>query len=475
MVVAKVVDYFARELLVSEGAPMPTRETHPENRAEHGTKAKKKLIGEMLVEGGFVEQGQVDEAIRMQEERGGKVGEILIDLGYLDVQTFALFLAKQPGVPSIDISQYRTSSELYSLIPADFAVTHEIFPIDKMGKLLTVGMLCPLDSATIEELEHLTGLKVSALLCDPTDIRNVIREHYQREGEAASDADPASALSRIESTVKLQNVAKLLRHLDTLPTLPRTVEKVRNAIEDPDVSVGDVSDIISLDPPIVARLLKLANSAAYGFASRVDSVRLACSLLGLQELAVVVLSSAVVDIIEKSKHIDYARFLDRSIFCATAARQIAKARARDSAGGAFTSGLLHDIGRFALAEAVPARYAKIDKSLEGDTLLGAEEEALGIAHPEAGYILARNWQFPEEIAEAIRFHHTPDLAVEAKDLAAIVALAALLAEAGDREQGLEEDRLALLAPVLKILEFDEADALGIYEDTVTSLQEDAKQ
>lgn len=395
----------------------------------HSQQERKMRLGELLIAEGIVDFECVAEALKVQREEGGKIGEILIGLGYLDAKTFARFLAKQPGVASIDISKYGAPDALCSLIPRDYAVAHEVFPIDKMGKLLTVGMVCPLDTATLAELEKTTGLKVKALLCDPDDIRRAIQEHYPKADVEPAHEPARPSVADLQSVVKLEGVARLVRRIDSLPTLPQTVQRVREATEDPSVSTADMAEIIATDPPVAAEVLRLANSAAYGFLSRAESITRACVLLGLREIAGVVLSSAVINTIEQSGDFDHKRFWQHSVFCGKAAKLIAKELGGqvDSAA-AFTAGLLHDIGRFALFNAVPARYVKIDPTLSGEALVAAEMEALGIDHAEAGYILAEKWEFPQETKESIRHHHTPDLASESTQLIITVALAAHMAE-----------------------------------------------
>ncbi len=122
------------------------------------------------------------------------------------------------------------------------------------------------------------------------------------------------------------------------------------------------------------------------------------------------------------------------MLCANAAKGIAALVGLKKNPGIFTAGLLCEIGRFALAECAPARYAKIDSALSDMDLLGEEEKALGVAHPEAGHLLAEHWQLPVEIAEAIRYHLAPEHAVANPEVAAVVALAARLTDA--RRMGL---------------------------------------
>ena len=76
---------------------------------------------------------------------------------------------------------YDVPSDVTALVPKDFAREHEVLPLDRMGSLLTVAMVCPLDKATIRALEVLTGLRVKAVLCSPEDLRKGIARHYGRD------------------------------------------------------------------------------------------------------------------------------------------------------------------------------------------------------------------------------------------------------------------------------------------------------
>ncbi|HEO71965.1 MAG TPA: hypothetical protein ENN80_11935, partial [Candidatus Hydrogenedentes bacterium] len=137
--------------------------------------APKRRMGELLVEAGLVTQEQLEEALMLQKEQGGKVAEKLIGLEYLDMRDFVDFLSRQPGVASIDLFNYQIPEDLPGLIPREFALKHEVIPLDRMGKHLTVAMACPLDTMAIRELEALTGMKVKALLCSVNDIRVGLR------------------------------------------------------------------------------------------------------------------------------------------------------------------------------------------------------------------------------------------------------------------------------------------------------------
>lgn len=154
--------------------------------AKGGTPMRKR-IGELLIEAGVISPRQLQDALARQERQGGKTVDTLIELGYMNEREFIRFLSAQPGTPSISLKNYAISDDVIALVPKEFAVKHEVFPIDKMGKLLTVGMVCPLDRQAIEELETLTGLRVKPILCTQQEVRQAILRYYEHSHAVFDD------------------------------------------------------------------------------------------------------------------------------------------------------------------------------------------------------------------------------------------------------------------------------------------------
>lgn len=393
--------------------------------------ARKKRIGEMLIEAGLIRQEQLETALKEQRERGGKLVEILIAKGFIDVNTFLSFLAKQPRMVAIELQNYMVSPNLIQLIPKELARKHEVFPIDRLGNTLTVAMACPLDEKAVGELEEITGLRVNAFLCRADDIHSTIDRYYPQSTEPEAEVlEPKSQqlLGLVESGLKMESIAALKRTIDSLPCLPPTVDKIQRAVADPEVSMQEVAQTINLDPVLAAKVLRVVNSAAFGFPGRVNTVLLAVTLLGLREIYMIVVVSAVHDLFERSLHFDYKRFWKRSLQCAVACKSTAEASGERRSARYYTAGLLLDIGQVALAEAVPTLYGKINQDVPYPELLAAEEETLGLSHAEAGYLLAKHWNLPPELAVPIRFHHSPELATEVRETVEIIALGAAIAD-----------------------------------------------
>lgn len=399
---------------------------------------KSQPIGAMLRAAGLVTAGQLNEALELQKKQGGKTVENLIALGYLNARDFTKFISRQAGVGGMDISQYEVREDLIDLLPREIVLEHEVFPIDRMGSLLTIGMVFPLDTATISKLEDMTGLRIKPLLVSKDDLRQSINRYYKHDEDESQEAEemwsgvlggPAS----IEAPLRLSSVAALVRKLDSFPALPGTVRQVREAMEDIEVSTHEVAEIIKHDPPIAAKVLSVANSPAYGFPSRVSTLELAVALLGLREVYSIVLSAAVLDVFNASASFDYKAFWLKSMLRGSLAVVVARLAGQEKRSGIFATGLILDIGQLALATVIPDRYASLMTKAHNGTLLAAEEQQIGITHSEAGYILAEEWELPQDMAEAIRLHHSPNLAEKAPALTAIAGIAEWLAAASADE------------------------------------------
>ena len=155
----------------------------------NGLQRIKKRIGELLIEEGLVEESHVAEALSIQKRDGGKTVDIMIDCKFLDIKTFERFMGNQPNTAAIGLSNYNLTPEVYELVPKEFAIEHEVFPVDKMGRMLTLGMVCPIDWRTIDEVANMTGLSVSPFLCSVADIRKAYEQYYGVERDESAAAD----------------------------------------------------------------------------------------------------------------------------------------------------------------------------------------------------------------------------------------------------------------------------------------------
>lgn len=415
-------------------------------------------IGQLLLESGLITEGQLNEALRLQENSGERIVNIMMAMGAIDAHQFVDFLVSTSAYPSIEeLDEFDIEPEIISLVSRDFALKHEVVPIDKDGNELMLAMVCPLDMGTIDALEIETGLVIHPFICSAEDLLPCLSRHYGSPGGPATK-------EQLTGSLKLSTAATMLRHLDSLPALPGTVQKVREMLIDDTGSASDLAEIIEHDPAIAAKMLKVANSPAYGFVQAIDSVDRAVSLLGLLDTYSIVVTSAVIDILRQSKHFDYVRFWMQSTTCAGIARELAKvAGVRGS--GIVSAGLLHDLGKIALAHIVPEHYALIPQGLVGQELIDAEESKLGITHTEVGYQLALHWDFPSNLAEVIRFHHVPEFATDDfRPLVHLIRVADAVAASSDPKREDREVDLSQCEDSMKALGLSDSDVMDLLMD-----------
>ncbi len=396
-----------------------TKNSSPEREMQRIAAGRR--IGRLLLDEQIITLEQHEEARAMHEDRGGSITDCLLSLGYIHPEMLVEFLLSNSDKVGVDASHIDIDPELLDLLDARLAREYGVVPLDRSAGTLLLGGFAPLDSEALQAIEQAAGLHPRLVICARQDIDAVLRTHYSEQPLSSSEP------MRLHSGAKMGHVGRLIRQVSSLPALPETVTRIREIMEDPASGVQDVVGVLTLDPPMAAKMLSVANSAAYGFPNRINDLTLAVSLLGLRETYGIVLSVAVADLANKMKHFDYKAFWLESMCSAAAARVVAKAAGLRTLTGVFSSALLHDIGRVVLSELQP-NYAKIvPEALTGKDLVEAEIRAIGLAHPEAGYLLAQYWNLPPEISEPIRFHHVPEQADTAKPYVAIVALANVMA------------------------------------------------
>lgn len=193
-----------------------------------------------------------------------------------------------------------------------------------------------------------------------------------------------------------------------LPPLPRAVHALAEALRSDAVPLERVVEIMRADQALAAAALRLANSSFYGVAGRVSTLRDAVQILGLNMLSAAVMTAAVMDRFDPARcaGFDFEGCWRHAIATALAAQQLALARGLD-AEEAYTIGLLHDIGRLALASHFPQAFqASLDLGAREDIPpVVAEKELLGLDHAWVGGWVAEHWRLPAGVVRAVRHHH----------------------------------------------------------------------
>ena len=193
--------------------------------------------------------------------------------------------------------------------------------------------------------------------------------------------------------------------LCNLPPLNAVANQVLALSADPEVDIRHITSAMECDPAFAADVLFLANSSLFGFASRVQVVRHAVALLGLERIKAVAVTAAMRGFLGSGGPC-IRQCWRHSIACALVAEQIAPVFPI-TAEVAYTVGLIHDLGRLGLLKSYAKKYAAVlNSSFEsGDEVLRAERAMLGVDHNLAGAWLAKHWGFPEAFAQACEHHH----------------------------------------------------------------------
>ncbi len=223
--------------------------------------------------------------------------------------------------------------------------------------------------------------------------------------------------------------------LDALPPMPQATLDALEALRNEELGSADCAELLGHDPALAARALRLANSAFYGVPGRVMHLRDAVHLLGRRTLASLMTVALLARQFEAGANpaLSVTAFWRHAIATGYAARELAQALQAD-AELAFLTGLLHDVGRLALAARFPAAMDTVLQRAQDASAgwHGIEREVFGTDHVEVGRAAAQRWRFPQAVVDAIGDHHAPGATPDGHaSLADIVHVADAIAHALD--------------------------------------------
>lgn len=138
-----------------------------------------KELGQLLLERGLINQRQLDKGLALQKEKGGLIGELLVELGFVREEDIAQALTAQYGFPYLPLANYEIDLEAIKIIPGRVARQFMLVPVDKLGSNLTIAMSNPLNTQAIEDIEMLAGCNVQAFVATSSDIKRAIVKYYK--------------------------------------------------------------------------------------------------------------------------------------------------------------------------------------------------------------------------------------------------------------------------------------------------------
>ena len=229
---------------------------------------------------------------------------------------------------------------------------------------------------------------------------------------------------------------KVLQRVGDLPAMPEVVAEAVDQMSQPDVDMAEIAQTIGRDPALTAKLLKVANSPYYGMRQVVGSLKLAMVILGAREIRNILIGVTMMDTFDddRTAAITRGNFWDHSFRVAALSKRISEHYKLRFQGEDFIAGLLHDIGKLVLYRQLPREYAPIFQQASSSEaeIESMENVAFGFDHSDAGGAIARVWNLPETLRDAVMYHHIKEgrPLADAKDpkLAAVVRVANLAAE-----------------------------------------------
>lgn len=226
-----------------------------------------------------------------------------------------------------------------------------------------------------------------------------------------------------------QTVEAAVKEISHIATLPEVTMKIIKLVEDPESTAQDLNQVISSDPALGARILKVVNSAFYGLPGQIGSINRAVVLLGLNAVKNIAIAASLSKLFRGGKiaaNFDARDLWQHAIACATATKLLAEKTGMGLPDEAFLAGLIHDIG---IMVEIQARRADFVTALEkaesdGQPLRAAEFACIGATHEQFGAGLCRMWKFPVAFQFVTGFHHHPmDASEKQRPLVCLVYLA----------------------------------------------------
>jgi putative nucleotidyltransferase with HDIG domain len=225
-------------------------------------------------------------------------------------------------------------------------------------------------------------------------------------------------------------VADVLKKVTTIATLPEVTTQIIKTVEDPKSTAQQLHKIVSHDPALVTRILKVVNSAFYGLPGQIGSVERAIVILGLNGIKNIAVAASLGQLFRGAMLCEGIAANDLWVHCiatAVVARDLARNMKLPIADEAFLAGLIHDIGLLVSLQVYPEKLREVCHAAQqqpGTDFLNLERTVIGLDHQQLGMGLAEQWKFPRACQLVAGYHHNPQaLADQSRQLVAIVHVA----------------------------------------------------
>lgn len=275
----------------------------------------------------------------------------------------------------------------------------------------------------MKELLRLCTIRKAEKLCVTRGRNTAAQENSPKAGIP----DPIS-----ESTKAMVNPSELFKNEITLSSLPIILVQINETIKKPNSSAKDIANVISKDTSLSVKLLRIVNSAFYGYPSRIDNLSRAVLIVGIKQLSALAMGIKIVSIFKSipCDLIDMKSFIEHSIACGIIAKILASYKNIQNIERLFVGGLLHDIGRLILYNNAAEGVARVlaEARQTSGLLRNLERENMGCDHARLGGHLLKKWKLPVSLENIVTYHHAPQNSKDPME-PAIVHLADIMTNA----------------------------------------------
>src|SRR5215210_3745943 len=208
-------------------------------------------------------------------------------------------------------------------------------------------------------------------------------------------------------------VLEMIKKVSSIATLPEVTAKIISTVEDPKSTASALHKIVSHDPALVTRIMKVVNSAFYGLPGQIGSIERAIVLLGLNAIKNIAVAASLGQLFKGSKLCDGYTAKDLWTHCiavGVAARDLAKQMKLPIADEAFLAGMIHDVGILISLQSFPEQLRKTCEAAKNSerSFVELEREFMnGMDHQQLGMCLAEQWRFPKSCQLVAGYHHQP--------------------------------------------------------------------
>ena len=222
----------------------------------------------------------------------------------------------------------------------------------------------------------------------------------------------------------------IMASVAAFPSMPGAAARLLTMLDDPATSAAEVEEVLRFDPGLTANILRLSNSAYFGFPAQVGSVRQAVVLLGAKRLMQVVTATCVNAVMNRpvmGYGLSSGGLWQHSIAVSVAAELLVRELGLPDDPEIFTAALLHDVGKLVLGQYIQDDASGIQ--LEASVSMPFQEvehRVFGTDHAEVGARILKDWAFPERIVNAVRWHHDPGGADPSDTMVDLIHLANVL-------------------------------------------------